>query len=144
MGLIITDFTDKCGYGGIVKIILTILVFIILLFQKITLKEIIWNVFILNVPCLIDCIEFSYVPKSDFSKPFHAFRGVLIFFLTVAILGASFIFLVLVDIIEIPIDKEDLILPLKYATSLSVCGAIFNYIGKIHTKDYQVKQSDKS
>lgn len=140
---IISDLVDKGGYGGILKIILALVVFVILCFQKIPLMEIMWNVFILNIPCLIDCIEFSSVPKSELSMAFVKLRGWLIFLLTLAVSGAIFIVLVLTDIIKIQLNEEVLAWIFKFATSLSVSGAIFNYIGKIHTKEFQIKKSEK-
>lgn len=140
---IITDFVDKGGYGGIIKIILAFVVFVILLFSKIELKEILWNVFILDIPCLIDCIEFRSVPKSELTKSFIAMRGWLIVFLTITVLGAVIAW-VLLNSIDITFGADFWGWVFKFTTSLSVAGAIFNFIGKVHIKDFQMKKSEKT
>lgn len=167
---LVSYLVDVGGVGGVVKIIFAVVVWILLCRYQNGLNELIWNVMILDIPCLIDVLSFK-IPFEASTKRLQIFRGMLITILFTAILF-SLIFLGDSLMKNSPVEgslmkdspaedslmedspAEDLmdaertnsddfiIKTLKAFASLSVIGTGFSYAGKVYTEKSRLQQAE--
>lgn len=140
---LISQLVDIGGVGGLIKIGIAFIIWVLLLFQN-NLNLLVWNTLILNIPCVVDVFEFKNVPNNIQTEKFQKFRGVLIVLLIISILFSLSVWGIQANIEKFNLDKAIIKGIFKFFCSLSVIGVGVVYIGKIYAEGFRLKQIENS
>ena len=129
------------GFGGIVKALLTLLASILLVFEA-RINVLLFNLLILNTPCLIDCIETKRIPENVASKAFINIRTGVIIALWVSIIFSLITFIIGTEVELAEIGWLGYIV--KAFNFFSVSGVVVDYTSKIYVEEEIRKQIDQN
>ncbi len=129
------------GVGGIVKALLAFVASIMLLWEA-EIDVLLFNLLLLNVPYLIDCVGTKCIPENVVSESFMRIRTG-----TIIALGGSIAFSFITLGVGINVELSDanwLGIVAKVCNFFGVAGIIVDYTSGIYMKEERKRQIDQN